>query len=421
MVDPFDRQAILRDALTVLDCSVSTCTLNDGGVIDGGTPDAGVPEEDAGPHDAGPQPCATTTFADDDGDGFGRSGSAAMLCGPGRVTASGDCDDVDPGTFPMAPEFCNRIDDDCDGTVDEGVCPVMNPNFIRRLELPTDKSWKTVSPFAAGRVWIAGRDDVWLRADGGFFEASSVSCPNDIRTSWAAPTGQAFVAGGNPALGRLADHALHASSCTNGRMMSDPVAGMWGFTLPDAGLLISGVLRNARRFDWRVPDQPLETPTNLTEPALRFEAAHQAGGLLLIAGAVDQAMRVYSWVGTSWAQEPIDRLNLPAGQLRAVWVLSGNSAFVVGDRGVVLERVGSSWRQLPAPSSATLTSVRAFNRARVYVTGSDGTIRLWNGRSWQVLYSAAPDAGVSLEDLDGVSESDLWAVGSRGFVVHWPE
>ncbi|MCP4872413.1 MAG: hypothetical protein GY898_27250 [Proteobacteria bacterium] len=30
-----------------------------------------------------------------------------------------DCDDVAPGTFPGAPEFCNVLDDDCDGAVDE--------------------------------------------------------------------------------------------------------------------------------------------------------------------------------------------------------------------------------------------------------------------------------------------------------------
>ncbi|MBI2896292.1 MAG: hypothetical protein HYY06_22230 [Deltaproteobacteria bacterium] len=45
---------------------------------------------------------------DDDGDGFG---------------ADGDCDDADPAVNAGAAETCNQIDDDCDGTADDGTCP----------------------------------------------------------------------------------------------------------------------------------------------------------------------------------------------------------------------------------------------------------------------------------------------------------
>ena len=52
--------------------------------------------------------------SDDDGDGFG---------------AQCDCDDTDELVFPDSPEFCDAIDNDCDGSVDED--PVDGSTFYR--------------------------------------------------------------------------------------------------------------------------------------------------------------------------------------------------------------------------------------------------------------------------------------------------
>ena len=62
-------------------------------------------------------------YSDDDGDGFGDSGSpisgSCTATSSGVVSDSTDCDDGSASVYPGATEYCNSIDDDCDGTIDE--------------------------------------------------------------------------------------------------------------------------------------------------------------------------------------------------------------------------------------------------------------------------------------------------------------
>ncbi|MBK7864130.1 MAG: putative metal-binding motif-containing protein [Archangiaceae bacterium] len=63
-------------------------------------------------------------YADHDGDGVGGSTSSGMGCASppsGSVTTTGDCNDADPKVRPGVAETCNDVDDDCDGTKDNGL------------------------------------------------------------------------------------------------------------------------------------------------------------------------------------------------------------------------------------------------------------------------------------------------------------
>jgi hypothetical protein len=63
---------------------------------------------------------ATVFYQDNDGDGFGGA-SAGSNCPSGQVVLiGGDCNDNNADINPNATEICNGIDDDCDGTIDEG-------------------------------------------------------------------------------------------------------------------------------------------------------------------------------------------------------------------------------------------------------------------------------------------------------------
>lgn len=63
-----------------------------------------------------------TYHRDEDGDGYGVSTATQQSCTAapeGFAVLDGDCNDQDPAVNPGAEEWCNGLDDDCDGSADE--------------------------------------------------------------------------------------------------------------------------------------------------------------------------------------------------------------------------------------------------------------------------------------------------------------
>jgi MYXO-CTERM domain-containing protein len=64
---------------------------------------------------------ASTWYADADSDGYGDASTTDIECyqPTAYVADNTDCDDSNNTTYPGAPEYCDGVDNDCDGTVDE--------------------------------------------------------------------------------------------------------------------------------------------------------------------------------------------------------------------------------------------------------------------------------------------------------------
>jgi Putative metal-binding motif len=66
----------------------------------------------------------TAYYVDLDGDGYaGTDATVFLSCAKqaGFSATRGDCNDNDRNVYPNAPERCNRLDDNCNGQVDEGL------------------------------------------------------------------------------------------------------------------------------------------------------------------------------------------------------------------------------------------------------------------------------------------------------------
>jgi len=126
-----EGQAPVRSCLADVNADASTSPADAFRLIDfivaGGTPPPPQPAEvcngadddcDGVPDDG----VQTTYYADADGDTYGTSAVVLQACSPppGYVARAGDCDDSDSSINPAAIEQCNSLDDNCDGTIDEG-------------------------------------------------------------------------------------------------------------------------------------------------------------------------------------------------------------------------------------------------------------------------------------------------------------
>jgi len=102
-------------------------------------------------------------------------------------------------------------------------------------------------------------------------------------------------------------------------------------------------------------------------------------------GVADAPPVLLHWDGGRWRDEPIPTLQRSGvGAFFKVWGTGADNVYVVGQRGVVLHRVGGAWREELVGVSADLVSVWGTDADHVLAVGgrANAVVARWDGRAW---------------------------------------
>ncbi len=95
-------------------------------------------------------------YTDNDGDGAGVGDAVGVGCEapPGAAFTDDDCNDLDAAVFPGAPEYCDGVDADCTGVIDDdpldGVTFFVDADGDLFGSTASSRTWCTLEPGWAG-------------------------------------------------------------------------------------------------------------------------------------------------------------------------------------------------------------------------------------------------------------------------------
>ncbi|MDY7231036.1 putative metal-binding motif-containing protein [Hyalangium rubrum] len=360
-------------------------------------------------------------YVDEDGDG--RAGTfAAMSCvapAPGAVTSPSDCNDSSPFAFNGGTERCDRLDNDCNGVVDDP--PTCASVSWRTVSNTGSTQWDAVASYAENKAWAVGTNQL------AHVEQSTATlytdCTGSWRSAWARADGRVFMASSD---GVLATRALAENGCaTVNSGQSVSINGLVGFE-NGASTTLFAVASDGRIYRWEHMGTGAGTVTETARVGANLRAIHGTSPTNLLAVGAESVSSVNeprifrsSPTGNAWTRETLPG-SLPTDFfLRSVHMVHGQLAHAVGDKGVVLKGVKGVWSELPRlEPNDTPTNIRdavSYSDTVIYLVANDKTVYVFDGTTWDDFHTVSwtPIA------IDGVSPHELWLAGSQGNVARW--
>ncbi len=323
---------------------------------------------------------AGSLYRDADGDSVGSAASGTLtgcVAVAGYSRLDGDCNDADTTIHPGAAEACNGIDDNCNGSIDDGAprvlacsersatCGGLSDECSGVLECGACASGQTCG--GGGSAHACGCTPRTCAQLGASCGSALDGCGGTLACGTTCPTGTTCGGGGAP-------NVCGASLCsTDGWCVRDP--------LPVPNDIVSL---------WASSPEDTWALANYTHGAM-------AGAIVLrrVNGA---------WTISTYLDGEVSN---------AIWGSSASDVWVAGDNGSMAHWNGSAWTIVPAGTTANLRSLWGTSANNVWAVGD--TITHWDGSAW----TDAIGGGVSLNDVWGSSADHVWAVGAAGNVYRF--
>ncbi len=349
--------------------------------------------------------------------------------GDGYVsTASGgtDCDDGAPAIAAGLEERCDWLDNNCDGREDPApVCDGYDWRTTPRIEVAT---FQDVAPHARGRAWFVSDTHnvlAYVRRDldgGGVQTAQFTDCRGAWSTAWARPSdGRVFVgsregslATRTPAVGEPCEVA----SFDGGGV---PIRDIVGFE-QDGGTTLYAVNEVGDILRWEYPRAPMRVAH--VEASLRSIHGVDPRTLIAVGSSLSEVPVAYhpDADGGTWLEEPLPPRAEGQFALHSVHVVSPSLAYAVGDRGLLLEREGSTWsRKPPYPVfvdggvSPDILDVVAFGRSAVLARLATDDITRFDGEQWGDLVFGTQ----VFTTLEALYPDEPWSAAMDGTGFYW--
>src|SRR5436309_7397122 len=120
----------------------------------------------------------------------------------------------------------------------------------------------------------------------------------------------------------------------------------------------------------------------------------------------------------TWASEQLSPIcPCPSGRWGGIWASSPSGVFVVGGRGTIRHFNGSSWEAQNSGTTNELDVVSGNSPSDVFAGGGGGTILHYDGANWSPL--AVGGASGNFSGIWGSSPSDVFAVGPSPGIWHY--
>ncbi len=368
-------------------------------------------------------------FVDEDGDGQAGTSVGLWCANPPQdaVEHNTDCDDSSRFVSNSATEVCDRLDNDCDGQVDEDLAGCDTVAWTTTNATPSSIVWETVAAYPGNKGWLAGRDGHVAHVDGGTITPVA-NCPGQWKSSWVTNSGRVFL--GNSAGKFTTRLPTDTGACVNVNGPGNAsINGMVGFESGNRVALYA-VDSQGRILLWNyeegaptqaAPEELTRLNDNLksidgTSPRTLFAAGAEAQG---------GTNRPVVWRGPTedggtWQKEALGNVG-STEFLFGIQVLSPNHVYAVGDKGLFLERAGTTWSvkpaiTLPTSAPADIRGLVAFGSKAIYaVSSGTNDIHFFNGTAWSTAF--APSSPMNA--LSGTGPADVWVAGHSGALVRW--